>query len=271
MNHDKDATDAAAIEPMSSIAANILLVEDEPVSAAFLREAIAAYPAHVVWAATVAEAVRAASERTFDLWLIDAHLPDGRGIDALARLRAEGRSTPALAHTAETSKSVLDELIDAGFEEVLIKPLSVAALHGAIRRFFANATPASSETSASRSHPHNAAERPICGKSPVLDDDDALRALNGRLEHVVAMRTMLYAELPQQAQRIADALRDDDTATLRAELHKVLASAGFVGATRLHAAARDLQAAPNAEPARRQFEGALNDTLQALREMASPT
>lgn len=275
MNHDKDAAGAhasgsAATDSPLPATPHLLLVEDDPVSAAFLRDAIAAYPARVTTATTAAEALRLASERDFDLWLIDAHLPDGRGVDVLGELRAQGRATPALAHTAEIAKTLLDGLIDAGFEEVLIKPLSVAALHGAIRRFVARATHNAEEAPAEMSGASDDVEPKTCEKTPIFDDEKALRALNGRPEHVAAMRAMLSAELPQQAQRIAGALRDDDTTTLRAELHKVLASAGFVGAARLHAAARDLQAAPNAEHARRQFEGALNDTLQALRDLAPP-
>lgn len=274
MNHDKDASGAdasgsAAIDARPSATPHVLLVEDDPVSAAFLRDAVAAYPAHVTSATTAAEALRLASERDFDLWLIDAHLPDGRGVDVIERLRAQGRTTPALAHTAETAKTVLDGLIDAGFEEVLIKPLSIAALHGAIRRFVASATHPRNDAWAAIPGTSDAIEHPTCGKLPIFDDETALRALNGRPEHVVAMRRMLLAELPQQAQRITDALRDDETAALRAELHKLLASAGFVGAARLQAAARELQAAPNVEPARRQFEGALADTLKALRDQAS--
>ncbi len=274
MNHDKDesgakASDSAATDAPSSATPHLLLVEDDPVSAAFLRDAIAAYPARVALATSAAEAMRLASERDFDLWLIDAHLPDGRGVDVLGHLRAQGHTTPALAHTAETAKTVLDGLIDAGFEEVLIKPLSIAALHGAIRRFIASATHSRNEPSTAIPDTSDGIEHPTCGKMPVFDNETALRALNGRPEHVAAMRRMLLAELPQQAQRIADALRDDDAAMLRAALHKLLASAGFVGAARLQAAARDLQAAPNAERARRQFEGALTDTLQALRDQAS--
>lgn len=252
----------------------ILLVEDEPVSAAFLRDAIAACPANVASAETAAEALRLARERPFDLWLIDAHLPDGRGADLLARLRAEGRDTPALAHTAETAKAVLDALIVAGFEEVLIKPLGVAALQGAIRRFVPSAARAAHASVASAADTNDGddradPERPTGGKFPVFDDATALRALNGRREHIAAMRGMWSAELPQQAQRIARALRDDDAAALRAELHKLLASTGFVGALRLQAAARELQATPSAERARRQFDGAMADTLSALRDQAS--
>jgi CheY-like chemotaxis protein len=249
----------------------VLLVEDDAVSAAFLSEAIAALPAEVVTTATLAEAVRIVATQGFDLWLIDAHLPDGHGTELLARLRAQGLDTLALAHTAETSKTVLDALIDAGFEEVLIKPLSVATLHGAIRRFTDTSVethPGARAVALHRSDAHagDAIERPTCGKLPLWDDDSALRALNGNHAHVALMRQLFRAELPQQAERIAAALRDSNSAALSSELHKLMASAGFVGASRLARTARDLQTRPDSEHARFHFDGTLRDTLDSFRD-----
>jgi DNA-binding response OmpR family regulator len=253
----------------------VLLVEDDAVSAAFLSEAIAALPAAVVTAATVAEAERIVATQGIDLWLIDAHLPDGHGTELLMRLRAQGLDTPALAHTAETSKAVLDTLIDAGFEEVLIKPLSVAAVHGAIRRFIGSAGEKQIAAGTLPSHRLDAhlddaterpTERPTCGKLPIWDDDTALRALNGNHAHVTLMRQLFRAELPQQAERIATALCDSDSAGLRSELHKLLASAGFVGAVRLAQTARDLQANPETEHSRAHFHFTVRDTLDSFRD-----
>ena len=68
----------------------LLLVEDDPVSAAFLRDAAAALPARVVDAGTLAEAMAEAAATRFDLWLVDANLPDGRGESLLQALRARG-------------------------------------------------------------------------------------------------------------------------------------------------------------------------------------
>ncbi len=270
-NHSEESFGSATEETHHP---RVLLVEDDAVSAAFLSEAIAAFPAKVVTAATVVEAQRIAASQNFDLWLIDAHLPDGHGNELLARLRALGMETPALAHTAETSNAVLDTLIDAGFEEVLIKPLSVAAVHGAIRRFTDSASGAhhgEREAPSHRADPHadDATERPTCEKRPIWDDETALRALNGNHAHVTLMRQLFRAELPQQAERIAAALRDANVSALRSELHKLLASAGFVGALRLAATARDLQARPDAEHTRFHFDGALRDTLDSFRDQAA--
>jgi CheY-like chemotaxis protein/HPt (histidine-containing phosphotransfer) domain-containing protein len=261
----------------------VLLVEDDAVGAAFMTDAIAVLPADVAHAATLAEAIRMAAARAFDLYLIDAHLPDGFGSELLAKLRAQGRHEPAVAHTAETASSVLDALIDAGFEEVLIKPLSVGALQGTVRRFaghrfaehrFADsAQPYRAETgaAASRAADPSPSDRgaPTDGKLALWDDDAALRALNGNHTHVALMRKLFRGELPQQAQRIAAALDMNDHERARAELHKLLASTGFVGAARLAEHTRALQTRTDSAHARFQFEGTVRDTLNSLTDQGT--
>ncbi len=235
----------------------ILLLEDDPVSAAFLSAAIEALPAQVDVAGTLAEARDMASAHTHDLWLFDANLPDGRGADLLAELHGRGMTVRALAHTADARRDELDVLIDAGFEEVLLKPLSVAQLQGAIRRFCEMSLPIETD-SAQQDAPMR------CGKLPVWDDDAALRALNGHRAHVDAMRGLFAQELPQVAMRVSAALANLDTTALRNELHKLQASCGFVGATRLGGTIADLRDAPASKEAAAQFEAALQDTLSSL-------
>jgi DNA-binding response OmpR family regulator len=235
----------------------ILLLEDDPVSAAFLSAAIEGVPATVDVAGTLAEARSKAAAQPHALWLFDANLPDGLGADLLAELRAQGRQTRALAHTADARREALDALIDAGFEEVLLKPLSVAQLQGTVRRLCGNApiqasTPALNRTSQS------------CGKQPIWDDAAALRALNGSRAHVDTMRGLFAQELPQVSMRLTAVLANRDTTALRGELHKLRASCGFVGAARLGAATRDLLDASDDADTVAQFEGALQDTLASL-------
>ncbi len=239
----------------------ILLLEDDPISAAFLCAALEALPAQVDVAGTLTDARRLASTHTHDLWLLDANLPDGLGADLLAELRAQGLQTTALAHTADAQRAALDALIAAGFEEVLLKPLSVAQLQGATRRF-CRGPRVDTDTDA------DAATSAIldvrCGKQPIWDDHAALRALNGNRTHVDTMRGLFAQELPLVSARIAAALANRDTAALSSELHKLQASCGFVGAARLGAAARVWQHTPNAANAMVQFEGALQDTRASL-------
>lgn len=247
----------------------ILLLEDDPISAEFLAAAIEALPAAVDSAATLAEARRLFRMATYDLWLLDAHLPDGRGAELLAELRLHDPHTPALAHTADTRREALDALIDAGFAEALPKPLSIALLQGTIRRMLGAkgiTTKSTSVTNAVMDGIHieafAAQSTPVrCGKLPIWDDDAALRAFNGHRAHVDTMRGLFGQDLPQVSVRISAALAQHDEAALRSELHKLQASCGFVGAARLGAAALALHDLPSSTEAAAQFEGALQDTL----------
>lgn len=237
----------------------LLLLEDDPVSAAFLASALEALPARVDVAASLAEARRRADG--CDLWLFDAHLPDGDGASLLAQLRACGLRTPALAHTAEARREPLDALIAAGFDEVLLKPLSVAALQACVRRALGDP-----DGSAPIGMPR---EAPVCGiagidaKFPVWNDDAALRALNGSRAHVAAMRGLFLRELPTAAGCVIADARLGDVAAIRAELHRLQASCGFVGATRMAAAVDALRARPGDGEALARFEAAVQDTLAA--------
>jgi DNA-binding response OmpR family regulator len=236
----------------------ILLLEDDPVSAAFMAAAIEALPAQVDLAGTLSEARALATDGIYDLWLFDAHLPDGSGAELLAELRRHELRTPALAHTADAQRDALDALIEAGFEEVLLKPLSMAELQGAVRRFCLG-PPAIDADNAPR-----AGTIAVCSKLPIWDDEAALSAFNGQRTHVETMRELFAQELPQTAVQISAAFARNDSAALRRELHKLQASCGFVGAARLGGAARTLHSATDSAQAVAQFEGALQDTLSSF-------
>ncbi|MBW8849805.1 MAG: response regulator [Xanthomonadales bacterium] len=254
-----------------------MLLEDDPVSAAFLASALEALPARVDVAGSLAEARRRADG--CDLWLFDAHLPDGDGASLLAELRACGLRTPALAHTAETRREPLDALIAAGFDAVLLKPLSVAALQAGVRRALGDpdgSTPAGmppeTPIEASLEPPLEAPLEPparriagvgVGAKLPVWDDAVALRALNGSRAHVAAMRGLFLQELPTAAGCVIADARLGDVAAIRAQLHRLQASCGFVGAARMAAAVDALRARPGDGEALARFEAAVQDTLAA--------
>ncbi|QNN47100.1 response regulator [Thermomonas brevis] len=223
----------------------LLLVEDDPTSAAFLAAAAAALPALPVTATSLADAERVCLDQAFDLFLFDANLPDGRGEDLLRTLRERGIGTAALAHTADLDADMHARLLAAGFAEVLRKPLGMHAFHAALRR-----------------HLPDAAARP-------WDDAAALAALGGQHAHVQALRKLFLAELPQQRDRIVHAATHADISALRAELHKLSAGCGFVGAARLGIAVQALQAALTDRTALYALERAVDEIL-AARPAAPP-
>lgn len=229
----------------------VLLVEDDPTSRAFLTAAVEAVPAYVDGADSLASAMALSASQDYQLWLFDAHLPDGSGIDLLERLRRRHPRTPALAHTATGESEVRDRLIASGFSEVLVKPLPAAAIRCAIRRLLGLPE-----------HDQPAAPAFAAGQSAVWDDDGAARALNGNRAHIATLRGLFTQELPNARRSILAASQLGNLEAMRGELHKLRASCGFVGAARLGEAVQALQAQPDSRALLNQFDLAAQDTIE---------
>jgi CheY-like chemotaxis protein len=202
----------------------ILLVEDDPVSRAFLGAAVGSLPAIVDAADSMAAAITLANANPYDLWLLDANLPDGSGAELLAKLRVRDSATPALAHTAAHDPDVSRALRESGFQHVLVKPLPSSAVQAALRMALG---------------PDDGGWAAGDAVSD-WDDETAARALNGNREHIAALRKLFLAELPAVSERVRNAFRNEDFQGLHDELHRLRASCGFVGATRLQQAVQAL-------------------------------
>jgi len=229
----------------------LLLVEDDPTTRAFLTAAAEALPADVDAVASVAEAIACVEANDFALWLFDANLPDGDGAGLLAGLRARGLRTPALAHTATRERAARDALLEAGFLDVLVKPMPAAAVQDAIRHALDSPSPA----------PLRLVEATPPGDASVWNDEAALSALHGHQAHVDALRGLFLDELPAARAVVASAARERDGTALRSALHRLQASCGFVGAARLGAAVAAMQDEPHAADALEGFLAAVDETL----------
>ena len=230
----------------------VLLVEDDPVSRAFMTAALEGVPVEVDSADSLAAAWSLANAQDYALWLFDAHLPDGKGIDLLARLRSRHPRTPALAHTASDDLALLDALIAGGFAQVLVKPLATAALQAATRDALGviGGTARAIDTEP-RTH-------------LLWDDEAAALALNGNRAHIATLRGLFLHELPRLREQIARDATSGDLESVRTSLHKLRASCGFVGAARLGAAARALHDQADSQAMLGGFEAAAQETLAAF-------
>ena len=73
------------------------------------------------------EAIRLADQQHFDMIFMDIHMPDITGVDAVKHIRSQSRknqNTPIVALTADAISLSLHELIDIGFNDRLIKPVT---------------------------------------------------------------------------------------------------------------------------------------------------
>jgi DNA-binding response OmpR family regulator len=110
----------------------ILVVDDEPRLRQAFARSLTAHGHSVDLAATCREAIQAASNRAYDLMLLDVNLPDGAGWDVLRELDSRGRSTRAVVISAvPPSAARVREFRPFG---VLHKPFPVDALLRLVRQ-----------------------------------------------------------------------------------------------------------------------------------------
>ena len=115
----------------------VLLVEDDRELRATLRETLIVEGYRVHAAASLADAhallnqARSSSD-AIDLVLLDLGLPDGDGESLLATLRRE-QGTPVIVISASHGESPKVRLLDAGADDYLVKPFSLAELLARMR------------------------------------------------------------------------------------------------------------------------------------------
>ena len=107
----------------------VLYVEDDPASARLAEELIGRMPAvRLLAAATGSEGIRLAEEEAPDLVLVDPGLPDLAGAEAVRRLWDAVDRAPVVVVTGESRPERLQELLDSGAAECLVKPLDAERL-----------------------------------------------------------------------------------------------------------------------------------------------
>jgi two-component system response regulator QseB len=228
-----------------------LLVDDDPISAIFVSEWLAARGWQVAHADSLAAADRLLAAAAAEVWLVDRRLPDGDGIDWLgARLAAAGDRIPRCLVTS--GEQVDPDSLPPGAAKMR-KPLDLDALAA----WLAQSTAAS------------AADVTPGDSSVLLDDAPALARLGGNVAALRSLRGMLLAELEASAGWRAQLGQASAPAATLDALHRLRAGCLLTGCTRLGAIAEALETVlragqPLSQPSLRELDAALAATISAL-------
>jgi len=120
----------------------VLQVEDNATNRD-VAEKILARVGHTVFSvANGAEALKALKEQTFDIVIMDRHMPTMNGIEATRRIRAMDpplNAIPIIGVTAAASEDDVNACLQAGMDLVLTKPLRTKDLRTTVARLAAPA------------------------------------------------------------------------------------------------------------------------------------
>jgi two-component system copper resistance phosphate regulon response regulator CusR len=112
---------------------SVLVIEDEPKAAAFIRRGLEESGFVVVLAGRGDEGLTLARTEKFEAIVLDISLPVLSGFGVLAALRETGSTTPILCLTARDSVADRVKGLELGADDYLVKPFSFAELLARLR------------------------------------------------------------------------------------------------------------------------------------------
>jgi two-component system, cell cycle response regulator DivK len=112
----------------------VLIVEDNAQNLKLARDLLQVHGYRTVEAETGEDGVALALERAPALVVMDIHLPGMSGIEALIKLRSAPatRAIPVIAFTASVMPQDRNDIIAAGFDAFVSKPINIDAFLGAV-------------------------------------------------------------------------------------------------------------------------------------------
>ncbi len=157
------------------IALPVLIAEDDPAVARFLRQAVteAGYSVRVVEDGL--SALEQLITVTFSLVLLDVMLPGLDGFTVCRRIRAKGVSTPILLITARDALEDKIEGLDSGADDYIVKPFQLGELLARMRALLRRERPESSQRTGDGNELYNS----IVRVGDLVVDSDACRVTRG--------------------------------------------------------------------------------------------
>jgi signal transduction histidine kinase/ligand-binding sensor domain-containing protein/CheY-like chemotaxis protein/HPt (histidine-containing phosphotransfer) domain-containing protein len=220
-----------------------LVVEDNLVNCLVIEGMLTELGCSVTTVNSGREAVANVAARRFDVIFMDMHMPEMDGIDATALIRSAesaGHRTPIVAVTANAADSHRQQCLDAGMDDFLGKPFTLAALATVLQRWL---------PAAAHGLPDPDRGAIGNGQAPTHELDAAviarIRGLDrpGRIRMLPRVVSAFVANAESQLEEIQDALARQDMSSVRRLAHALKSSCGNVGAGQLAQLALELERA----------------------------
>jgi len=136
----------------------ILVVDDDIAFCRILNHMIASEQYKIQTCHSVADALEAIEQTSFDIYVMDFKLPDGGGIDVAERIRAQGSAAPIILISGYDPSALASRTQQLHISDVLQKPFSREAICDAVKKAVAS-LPANSSSVVSESE-ESQADRP---------------------------------------------------------------------------------------------------------------
>ncbi|HEU4395340.1 MAG TPA: response regulator, partial [Planctomycetota bacterium] len=232
---------AAAVGPGAEDfgGARVLMAEDNETNQMVAQEILGPAGVSLDIVGDGRAAVEKAASGAYALVLMDMQMPVLDGIAATKAIRESlgGRAPPIVALTANAMKADVDRCLAAGMVDFVAKPIDRTLLFRTLRKHLPS-VPAARKPRAAAAVPT------VATSAPAAVDEAAARARLGLSPAAYERILARFREaLPATLAALRDALAQGDREASVRHAHSVAGSAGNVGATALHGAAKGLEGA----------------------------
>ena len=158
--------------PDNQVKPKLLVVEDNPVNQEVILGMLGTMGLNADIAGDGVEALERLQGKRYDLAFMDCGLPKLDGFEVTRQIRTDGNDVVIVALTANNIEGERQRCLDAGMNDFLTKPCSVADLQGAVQRWcgYVAAAPVTPQavqrkpparaSAAERDHGHHRCQRP---------------------------------------------------------------------------------------------------------------
>ncbi len=221
----------------------VLVVDDHPANLKLVSTLLEDMGVRALCADSGRSALDLVRREKIDLILMDIRMPGMNGLEATRAIRSLPAlpRMPIVALTAHAMASERDELLDAGMDDYMTKPLQEEQLRRLVQRWLN--TPLA-ETDVTDTTP-TAGEATLL----MLDWEEARRLAAGKQDLAREMIAMLVQGLPADIEAIQLAAHQGDREALLDRVHYVHGACRYCGVPRLRACAAQLESLLRQAPA----------------------
>jgi two-component system sensor histidine kinase BarA len=215
----------------------VLIVDDNEINLKLIRLLLTEKGAQVAEARDGTQAIQQAKQDQFDLILMDIHMPILKGTEATRHIRSQelfGEHTPIVALTADAVPATRKEVLDAGMDGYLLKPIDTAQLWNVIFPLLGKPMPLPDGTGNNRLQRKQSA-------CIIRDRKQLLLATGGDRQLAQQMFNEFCEELPKDISTIRQLFAASNWDELWEIVHRLHGSTSMCGVPALNAVIKELE------------------------------
>jgi two-component system response regulator HydG len=142
---------------------SVLVVDDDIAVCRILQRMLSDEQYQVQISQSVADALGAIEQKSFDVYVMDYKLPDGTGLDVAALIRSKGSNAPIILISGYDQSAVALRAEKLRIFDIIEKPFSRATICNAVKKAIGFA-PAAEQSEVESISPRIAEEEPVAAK-----------------------------------------------------------------------------------------------------------